>query len=72
MLLLADNLTNICSVIGKIRINLWMVYTDTCNVKELEEVEKTSWKNKKHVLCIVDQDHQRCAILVVDQLVERH
>ena len=42
MLLLTDNLTNICGEIGKIRINLWIIYTDTCNVKELEGVEQTS------------------------------
>ena len=38
IILLVNDLTNICSEISKIRFILWMVYT--CNVKGLEEVEK--------------------------------
>ena len=38
IILLKNDLTNICSKISKIRLILSMVYT--CNVKGLEEVEK--------------------------------
>ena len=38
IILLTNDLTNICSEISKIRLILWMAYT--CNVKGLEEVEK--------------------------------
>ena len=38
IVLLKNDLTNICSEISKIRLILWMAYT--CNVKGLEEVEK--------------------------------
>ena len=37
IILLAKELTNICSEISEIRMILWMVYT--CNVKRLEQVE---------------------------------
>ena len=40
IILLTNDLTNICSEISKIRLILWMAYT--CNVKGLEEVEKLS------------------------------
>ena len=38
IMLLANDLINICSEISKIRLVLWMAYT--CNVKGLKEVEK--------------------------------
>ena len=43
ILLVENNLVNICSEITKIWMNLWMIYT--CNMKGLEEVEKMgrSW-----------------------------
>ena len=37
IILLTNDLTDLCGEISKIRLVLWMVYT--CNVKGLEEVE---------------------------------
>ena len=43
IILLTNDLTNICSEISKIRLILWM--DSTCKVNRLEEVEKLS-RNK--------------------------
>ena len=40
IILLTNDLTNICSEISKIRLILWM--DSTCKVNRLEEVEKLS------------------------------
>ena len=42
IMLLANDLINICSEISKIRLALWMA--DTCNLKRLKEVKKMCWK----------------------------
>ena len=54
-------LTGIRSEISKIRVILWVTYT--CNVCG---TARGSWKDgwTVNLLCIVDQDHQRKAILV--------
>ena len=38
IVLLTNNITNICGGISKIQVILWVAYT--CNVKGIEEVEK--------------------------------
>ena len=58
-MLLTNNLTNICSEISKIRMNLRIFYT--CNMKSSRKLK--NWKNV-YVLYIVDQDHQGSVVVV--------
>ena len=60
VLLLKNNLTNICSKISKIGVNLWMLNGSTCNMKSSGTYTKEG--KKVNVLCIVDQNHERSAL----------
>ena len=42
-------------------MSLWIVYT--CSIKRLEGVEKMG-RRWMDVVCVIDQDHQRSAIVV--------
>ena len=59
IVLLKNNLTNICSKISKIEINFWMVHT--CNMKSSGKDENGK---KVNVLCIVDQNHERSVVVL--------
>ena len=60
ILLLKNNLPNICSKISKIRMNLWMVYI----LAVWKALENTKDGKKVNVLCIVDQNHERSVVVL--------
>ena len=55
MLLLKNNLTNICSKKSKIGMNLWMVYT-------WKALESTQDGKKVNELYIVGRNHKRSVV----------
>ena len=61
IILLTNDLTNICSKISKIRLILWMVYTCAAMGKGWRKLK--SW-GEMNVLWITDQDHQWRVIAV--------
>ena len=58
ILLLKNNLPNICSKISKIRMNLWMVYI----LAVWKALESTKDGKKVNVLCIVDQYREKSVV----------